>query len=119
MQRGQVKIILKYKNEQKEMIYIPRNYKDLKDYFLSVFNEKSSKKIIFYFQREDNQKIIIQDFNYNNIMREISQQNSPIIYISEENDSSLQMHSQNDNNIYEHENNIFNSAISGYNEDNN
>ena len=84
MQRGQVKIILKYKNEQKEMIYIPRNYKDLKDYFLSVFNEKSSKKIIFYFQKEDNKKIIIQDFN--NIMREISQQNNPIIYISEEND---------------------------------
>ena len=99
MEERQVKIILKYKNknEQNEMTFIPESYKDLKDYFLTVFREESWKKFIFYFEKEDNQTITIQDSNFNDVMKEISQQNNPIIYISEKNDSTLSRHSQNDN----------------------
>ena len=96
MQQNQVTIILKYKNEQKEMIFSPQNYDELKQYFLEVFDEKSKKKVAFYFKKQNNQKIFLQDFK--NVMGEISQEKNPIIYISDsdENDTFLQNNEEND-----------------------
>ena len=40
MDNNQVNILLHYGNEEKNLTYKPNNYSELKDYFLSYYNEK-------------------------------------------------------------------------------
>ena len=83
-------IQLTYNDEKKEMAFIPDNYSDLKDYFLSVFEQKSSKKINFFFTKQ-NINVLIEDKQdlFQKTINEIAQQEEPIIYASEDDSGFL------------------------------
>ena len=91
MSEKKIKIFLSYKKEIREMNFIPKSYYELNDYFLSIFEQKSSKKFIFYFNDQNNQKKIFEEKQdlFQNTINEISQQNNPKIFISEEDINSF------------------------------
>ena len=74
-------IILSYKEEEKIINNIPDNYIDLKDYFLSLYDENNDEIYLFGFLRSgDNNKIVIgtKDDLFKKSINEIVQNNYKI-----------------------------------------
>ena len=86
MAEKKIGINLIYKDETRKMNFIPKSYEELKDHFLYIFKQKSSKKFKFYIKEQNNQKKLIDEKQnlFQNTIKKISQENNLIIYISEE-----------------------------------
>ena len=82
MEKNNTSLILRYKNKNKEMKFFPRNFNQLKDYFLSIFNLKSSEEYIFKIYPNKNNNYILDEvlFNFRHI-KKIKILKNPAIFI--------------------------------------
>ena len=90
MENDQAILILHYKKEEKKIAYKPNNYSELKDYFLSYYNEKNNKIYEFNYTVEGQLKSNTIPHNndavFNKVIKEIIENNC-IIFINEEGDT--------------------------------
>ena len=86
---NQINLILRYKKEEKAISYIPENFSELKDLFLSNFDEKNDKIYLFKFKRKgDINKTNIQKNDlFNDAMQEIVKKNYKIFIRAEDEES--------------------------------
>ena len=82
MEKNNTSLILRYKNKNKEMKFFPKNFNLLKDYFLSIFNLKSSEEYIFKIYPNKNNNYILDEvlFNFRHI-KKIKILKNPAIFI--------------------------------------
>ena len=82
MEKNNTSLILRYKNKNKEMKFFPKNFNQLKDYFLSIFNLKSSEEYIFKIYPNKNNNYILDEvlFNFRHI-KKIKILKNPAIFI--------------------------------------
>ena len=82
MEKNNTNLILRYKNKNKEMKFFPKNFNQLKDYFLSIFNLKSSEEYIFKIYPNKNNNYILDEvlFNFRHI-KKIKILKNPAIFI--------------------------------------
>ena len=82
MEKNNTNLILRYKNKNKEMKFFPKNFNVLKDYFLSIFNLKSSEEYIFKIYPNKNNNYILDEvlFNFRHI-KKIKILKNPAIFI--------------------------------------
>ena len=101
MSKLEAKIKLCYNKEIKVMDYIPKNFQDLKNFFIKEFQENSYNNYNFYFIDENNnknQKEITEEIEYfNEQIKNILNQNEHIIYATIDTKSSFSIF--NDSNI--------------------
>ena len=79
-------IILNYKDEEKIIHEVPNNFIDLKDFFLSLFDESNDEIYLFRYKRtgkKNKVKIEIKDDLFKENMKEIDQNNYTIFIIGE------------------------------------
>ena len=78
-------IILKYKNEEKEMRFLPYKFSDLTDYFLTLFNKKSNQRYSFfaYINPDPEEKIILIEQDFNNNFSKLTKLKRPVIFIED------------------------------------
>ena len=79
-------ITFEYNDEEKEIPSIPQNFRDLKQYFLDIFDEKNSNIFEFSYIDEniDNEKkIIIQEdqASFEKAINTIKELRFPVIYV--------------------------------------
>ena len=86
MTEKKIEITFIYNDETRKINFIPKSYEELKDHFLYIFEQKSSKKFIFHIKEQNSQKKLIEEKQdlFQNTIKTISQDNNPIIYASEE-----------------------------------
>ena len=82
MEKNNTSLILRYKNKNKEMKFFPKNFNQLKDYFLSIFNLKSSEEYIFKIYPNKNNNYILDEvlFNFRHI-KKIKILKNPAIFV--------------------------------------
>ena len=100
MEQNNTKLKLIYKKKIEEMGFFPKNFIQLKDYFLSLFNLKSSEEFIFKIYPNKNNNFILDEdlLNFNRI-RKIKILQNPVIFIidKDEEDDIEQIDSDNIN----------------------
>ena len=100
MKQNNTKLKLIYKKKIEEMGFFPKNFIQLKDYFLSLFNLKSSEEFIFKIYPNKNNNFILDEdlLNFNRI-RKIKILQNPVIFIidKDEEDDIEQIDSDNIN----------------------
>ena len=100
MEQNNTKLKLIYKKKIEEMGFFPKNFIQLKDYFLSLFNLKSSEEFIFKIYPNKNYNFILDEdlLNFNRI-RKIKILENPVIFIidKDEEDDIEQIDSDNIN----------------------
>lgn len=100
MEQNNTKLKLIYKKKIEEMGFFPKNFIQLKDYFLSLFNLKSSEEFIFKIYPNKNNNFILDEdlLNFNRI-RKIKILENPVIFIidKDEEDDIEQIDSDNIN----------------------
>ena len=84
--KNESKIILIYKGKEKEILYIPKKYSELKGLFLTNYDKSNDKKYIFSFYREGKKEEILIK-NFRDKMNEILS-NKYKIFVKEENEES-------------------------------
>ena len=74
-----------YKKKEKEMHFFPKSFGQLRDYFLSVFNKKSSQKYTFkgYVEPEIENKIIFRDEDFKESFEKLKELKNMAIFINE------------------------------------
>ena len=79
-------IILNYKDEEKIIHEVPNNFIDLKNFFLSLFDESNDEIYLFRYKRtgkKNKVKIEIKDDLFKENMKEIDQNNTIIIQMND------------------------------------
>ena len=90
MHKNPPEIKLVFKNEEKEIHFIPNNFEQLREYFLSLFSQKSSGIYILKIYPDDKTGVKFdEDEDFNEFIQKLKQTKYPAIFIyneSEEND---------------------------------
>ena len=90
MHKNPPEIKLVFKNEEKEIHFIPNNFEQLREYFLSLFSQKSSGIYILKIYPDDKTAVKFdEDEDFNEFIQKLKQTKYPAIFIyneSEEND---------------------------------
>ena len=81
MEENSTKLKLIYKNKAKEMNFFPKTFSQLRDYFLSIFNQKSSEEFIFKSYPSQNKNLIIEEEPKFKLIRKIKILKNPAIFI--------------------------------------
>ena len=74
-----------YKKKEKEMHFFPKSFGQLRDYFLSLFNKKSSQKYAFkgYIVPEIEKKIIFREEDFKENFEKLKELKNMAIFIDE------------------------------------
>ena len=87
MEENITSLLLRYNNQDKVMHFFPKTFLQLRDFFLSVFNEKSSKTFLFksYLNNKSNKtwNIIFSEENDFTYIRRLKLLKKPAIFICE------------------------------------
>ncbi len=84
MEQNTPNLYLIYKDEKKIMHFFPQNYEQLRDYFLSIFSEKSSGKFIFKSYPTENTNLIFEEDRKFKYIRKLKFLKSPAIFVYDE-----------------------------------
>ena len=80
-------LLLRYNNQNQQMHFFPKTFLQLRDYFLTIFNEKSSKTFLFksYLNNKSNKtsSIIFSEENDFTYIRHLKYLKNPAIFICE------------------------------------
>ena len=78
-------LLLKYQNEEKKMHFFPKKFEQLSDYFLSVFNKKSSNHYSFfgYVSPDIDNKITLKKDDFQSDFNKIKSMKNPVVFIED------------------------------------
>ena len=106
MEENSTKLKLIYKNEAKEMNFFPKTFSQLRDYFLSIFNQKSSEEFIFKSYPSQNKNLIIEEEPKFKLIRKIKILKNPAIFIIDKDEEDYMEQIDKDNLKYIENNNL-------------
>mgnify|MGYP006916312611 FL=1 len=74
-----------YKKKEKEMHFFPKSFGQLRDFFLSIFNKKSSQKYVFkgYVAPEIEKKLIFREEDFKESFEKLKELKNMAIFINE------------------------------------
>ena len=86
-----------YKNNSQDMYFFPKNYAQLRDYFLCKFNKKSSEEFIFKAYQNKNTVLTFQADRILKLIRKIEILENPAIFIIDKDEEDYMEQIDKDN----------------------
>ena len=109
MEKEPIKLKLFYKNntQEKELNFYPKNFIQLKDYFLTIFDQKSLGEYVFKAYPNKNETLIFnEDMNFNRIRRLKILKNPAIFIIDKEEEDYMDEIDKNNLDFIENNENL-------------
>jgi len=109
MEKEPIKLKLFYKNntQEKELNFYPKNFIQLKDYFLTIFDQKSLGEYVFKAYPNKNETLIFnEDKNFNRIRRLKILKNPAIFIIDKEEEDYMDEIDKNNLDFIENNENL-------------